>query len=134
MIVLAVPFPSHAQVAGERTDWTGKVVVDAMNTYGIPPAELAGRASTGVVSTLFPSARVVKAFNQLPAKLLARDPGESGDRRVMFVSSDDEGAEDIVAKLVADLGFAPIKLGRVDEGGRLIGLGGPLILQNLVRL
>jgi len=39
-----------------------------------------------------------------------------------------------VAGLVSDLGFAPIRLGKVSEGGLLIGMGGPLILQNLVKL
>ncbi|MGM9480712.1 hypothetical protein ACS5PN_05915 [Roseateles sp. NT4] len=39
-----------------------------------------------------------------------------------------------MSKLAADLGFAPVPLGKVNEGGRLIGMGGPLILQNLIKL
>jgi hypothetical protein len=38
-----------------------------------------------------------------------------------------------VAKFVGDLGFATIKLGKVNEGGKLIGMSGPLILQNLIK-
>jgi predicted dinucleotide-binding enzyme len=76
---------------------------------------------------------VVKTLNQLPAKLLAQDPSVNGGHRVMFVSSNDESAEVLLAKLVADLGFAPVILGKVDEGGMLIGMGGSLILQNLIK-
>ena len=69
----AVPRPS-LPVASALSNWAGKVVVDAMNTYGVSPEELAGRASTDVVAAAFPGAKVVKTLNQLPAKLLAQDP------------------------------------------------------------
>jgi predicted dinucleotide-binding enzyme len=133
VVILAVPFRAHTAVAVALADWSGKVVVDAMNTYGVAPEELKGQVSTDVVASAFPGAKVVKSLNQLPAKVLARDPAEHGGRRVMFVSSNDAGAEAAVAKLVADLGFAPIPLGKVNEGGKLIGMGGPLILQNLIK-
>jgi predicted dinucleotide-binding enzyme len=75
---------------------------------------------------------VVKAFNQLPAALLAIDPSQAGGRRVMFVSSNDADASATVAKLARQLGFAPIELGRLDEGGRLLQFHGPLVLHNLI--
>jgi predicted dinucleotide-binding enzyme len=133
VVILAVPFRAHTTVARGLSNWSGKVVVDAMSTYGVAPEELKGEASTDVVAAAFPGAKVVKSLNQLPAKLLAQNPADNCGRRVMFVASNDEGAEAFVAKLVADLGFAPILLGKVNEGGRLIGLGGSLILQNLIR-
>ena len=40
VVILAVPFRSHASVAAALPDWSGKIVVDAMNTYGISPDEL----------------------------------------------------------------------------------------------
>lgn len=133
VIILAIPFRAHATVAGALSSWSGKVVVDAMNTYGVSPEELKGLASTDLVASAFPGAKVVKTLNQLPAKLLAQDPSGPGGRRVMFVSSNDPGAEASMAKLVADLGFAAILLGKVNAGGQLIGMGGPLILQNLIK-
>jgi predicted dinucleotide-binding enzyme len=75
----------------------------------------------------------VKAFNQLPAKLLAQDPGEGSRRRVMFVSGNDQEAEQRIVKLVGDLGFAAIAPGRIDEGGKLLSIDGPLILQDLIK-
>lgn len=133
VVILAVPFRAHTAVAKALSNWSGKVVVDAMNTYGVSPEELNGQASTDVVAAAFPGAKVVKTLNQLPAKLLAQDPAVNGGHRVMFVSSNDESAEVSLAKLVADLGFAPIMLGKVNEGGMLIGMGGSLILQNLIK-
>jgi 8-hydroxy-5-deazaflavin:NADPH oxidoreductase len=40
----------------------------------------------------------------------------------------------LIAKLVGDLGFAPIDLGKINEGGMLLQGGEPLVLQNLVKL
>ena len=133
VVILAVPFRAHASVAAALPDWSGKVVVDAMNTYGVSPEELKGQASSHVVAAAFAGADVVKTFNQLPAKLLAMNPAAQGGRRVMFVAGDSQAASGAIAKLVDDLGFAAVVLGKIAEGGALLGMGGPLILQNLVK-
>ena len=133
VIILAVPFRAHPAVAAARPGWTGKIIIDAMNTYGIEPAELNGIASSEIVASAFPGAKVVKTFNQLPAKLLAMNPAENGGRRVMFVSGNDEEAVALIVKLVGDLGFAPINLGRIGESGALLERGGALVLQNLIK-
>lgn len=133
-IILAVPFLAHTSVAAESADWHGKTIVDAMNTYGVPPEVLAGRASSDIVAGAFSGANVVKTLNQLPAKLLASLPAESGGNRVMFVAGNDAEAIAAAVQLVAKLGFAPIVLGKLNEGGALLEKGGPLVLQNLVKL
>lgn len=134
VVILAVPFRAYAAVAAARAGWSGTVIVDAMNAYGVAPDELQGKASTEVVAEAFPGAKVVKSLNQLPAKVLAQDPAGQGGRRVMFVSSNDDNAQAVVSALIADLGFAPISLGKLHEGGKLLGMGGPLLLQNLIKL
>lgn len=134
VIILAIPFRAHLALAGAAADWRGKIVIDAMNTYGVPVEDLQGLASSDVVAAAFPDALVVKTFNQLPARLLAADPAEGGGRRVMFVSSNDAASGVTVARLVEQLGFAAVNLGKIAEGGVLLGMGGPLILQNLVKL
>jgi predicted dinucleotide-binding enzyme len=133
VIILAVPFRAHPSVAAQKPDWTGKIIIDAMNTYGIEPQELKGMASSEIVAAAFPGAKVVKTFNQLPAKLLAMNPSENGGHRVMFVSGNDAEAVALVAKLVGDLGFAPINLGRIIDSGALLEKGGALILHNLIK-
>ena len=134
IIILAVPFLAHTAIAAAASNWAGKTVVDAMNTYGVQPEVLAGRASSEVVAAAFPGAHVVKSLNQLPAKLLAMPPAESGGRRVMFVAGNNTQASAAVVQLVADLGFAPLMIGALSESGRLLEKGGPLVLQNLIKI
>lgn len=92
VVIRAVPFRARPAVAASARDWTGKVVIDAMNTCGVPIEELKCCRSTDVVADASPSAKVVKTLNQLPAKLLAVDPVANGGRRVMFVASNDDAA------------------------------------------
>ena len=134
VIILAVPFMTHPVIAATAPNWTGKTIVDAMNTYGVPLELLAGKASSDVVASAFKGANVVKTLNQLPAKLLASDPVESGGRRVMFVAGNEDGATAAIGELVANLGFAPVILGKLNEAGVLLEKGGPLVLQNLIKL
>jgi len=133
VVILAVPFSAHVDVARAGGQWTDKIVVDAMNTYGVPPEALKGQPSTVVVASAFPGTRVVKTFNQLPARLLAMNPVEQGGRRVMFVAGDETQATAVISKLVGDLGFAPIVLGTLAESGTLLDKGGALVLQNLIK-
>jgi predicted dinucleotide-binding enzyme len=45
-----------------------------------------------VIAQALPGAQLVKAFNHLPAGLLAEDPPINGGRRAVFLSSDNESA------------------------------------------
>ena len=129
VILLAIPWPAFREFArAAAIDWRGKIVVDAMNSR----EDLGGRLSSDVVAEELRGARVVKAFNQLPAAVLGRDPSENGGRRVVFVSSNDEDASRVVQTLAEELGFSPLTLGRINEGGRLLSFRAPLVLHNLV--
>ena len=137
-IILAVPFSAHQSVAALLPDWRNKIIVDTTNTYGIPEAQFNGLSSSEVVAAAFAGARVVKTFNQLAAALLARDPAEHRGRRIMFTASNDAAAESAIARLVADLGFAAIALGKLAAAAPLIsyggnGVAGPLVLKDLVQ-
>jgi 8-hydroxy-5-deazaflavin:NADPH oxidoreductase len=134
IIIFAVPFASHEAVARTRTDWGGKTVIDAMNYRNLNLDPIGRLQSSDFVANALPGAKVVKTFNQLPAALLAREPNEAAGRRVMFVAGNHEDANAEVASLVSALGFAPIVLGRIDQGGRLLRYRGPLVLQNLIML
>ena len=59
--------------------WGGRIVVDATNPFVAENGEfrlldLGERTSSEVVSAMLPGARLVKAFNTLPAAVLAADP------------------------------------------------------------
>lgn len=131
IVLLAIPFVAVEKFARIRNDWSGKIVIDATNAH-VSPEVLAGRLSSDIVAAAFPGAAVVKAFNQLPAAVLARHPSQDGGRRVVFVASNDDQASATVTALAEQLGFSPILLGRIDEGGRLLHIPEPLVLHNLV--
>jgi len=100
----------------------------------------AGRSllSSEIVSQAFAGARLVKAFNHLPAGELGANPSVKGQRQVVFVSSNHADASAAVSTVATQLGFAPVDLGRLDEGGvPLHGVGGQpggLLFQNLEKL
>ena len=137
IVLLAVPFGTQKDIAKAAENWQGKIVIDVTNAYGVAPEELGNLPSSVVISQAFPGAKLVKAFNSLPAEVLAEDPNVKGGRRVVLLSSDDEGAATQVATLVEQLGFAPVQLGKLAEGGLLIQARGKtwaqLIFQNFVK-
>ncbi len=136
-IILAVPFGVHREVAKALPSWKGKTVIDATNAFGVPPEELDGLLSSAFVARSFIGAKLVKGFNHLGAAILATDPVVEGGHRVVFLSSDDEGAISPVADLAKQLGFAPVKLGKLNEGGALVHARGrtwgQLIFQDLFK-
>ena len=135
-IILAVPFGKHREVAKALSSWEGKTVIDATNAFGVPPEELDGLLSSAFVAKSFTGAKVVKGFNHLVAATLATDPIVEGGHRVVFLSSD-EDATAPVADLAKQLGFAPVKLGKFNEGGALVHARGrtwgQLIFQDLIK-
>jgi predicted dinucleotide-binding enzyme len=132
VVFLAVPFTAVRDTVRDARDWSKRIVIDATNVRG-PAAELGGRLSTEVVADLVRGARVVKAFNTMFAAVLAQDPAHGDGQRVVFLSGDDDRANDEVAHLVERLGFAPVVLGRLTEGGRLQNFGAPLVGLNLIK-
>jgi predicted dinucleotide-binding enzyme len=133
---LAVPFGEHREVAKALPSWKDKTVIDAMNAL-VPPEELDSLPSSAFVAKSFTGAKFVKGFNHLPAATLATNPIVEGGHRVVFLSSDDEDAIAPVADLAKQLGFAPVELGKLNEGGALVhargGTWGQLIFQDLFK-
>ena len=137
ILFFAVGSVAFKDVGAVRSDWSGKIVIDVTNGFMLPPevqeAEFHGRLTSEVNAERVPGGKLVKAFNQLPSKVLANPRLDDGGRRVVFVASDHEDASATVAALAERLGFASIEVGRIAEGGRLIQARGPLVLQNLVK-
>ncbi len=132
-IFLALPFLKIADVGRMRSDWNGKTIVDCTNAFLLPNRDevLRGRLSSDLVAGHFPGAELVKAFNQLPAPVLEQAPAPDQGRRVVFVASNSAAASARIAHLAGDLGFSPIEVGRLDEGGVLIQAQNALVLRNL---
>lgn len=138
IIFLAVRFESHPEVAEALATWQGKTIVDVTNAYGVPPEKLGGQPSSRFVAQAFTGGRLVKGFNHLVAAVLDHDPAVHGGRRVVFLASDDDAAAAEIGTLAENLGFAPIKLGGLSEGGLLVqargNSWGHLIFKDLVKL
>jgi 8-hydroxy-5-deazaflavin:NADPH oxidoreductase len=136
MIFLAVPFSARKEVAKHSRQWKGKIIVDTTNTFHTAPEELGGVLSSEVVSRAFAGALLVKGFNHLPAAQLGTYSSPDGPRQAVFLSSNDAGASATVAAVASQLGFAPVQLGRIDQGGIPLhvvgGKPGGLLFQNLV--
>jgi len=137
IVFLAVRFESYPDVAKALPTWKGKTIIDVTNAYGVPPEELGGQPSSKVVAQAFTGARLVKGFNHLGAAVLEQDPADHGGRRVVFLASDDDGAAAEMGALAENLGFAPIQLGGLSEGGLLVqargNSWGQLIFKDVVK-
>ena len=137
IVFLAVRFEAHMDVAKALPSWQGKTIVDVTNAYGVSPEELGGQPSARVVAQAFTGGRLVKGFNHLVAAVLNQDPAVHGGRRVVFLASDDDDAAAEIGALAENLGFSPVKLGGLSEGGLLVqargNSWGQLIFKDLVK-
>ncbi|WP_408455896.1 NADPH-dependent F420 reductase [Paraburkholderia fungorum] len=138
IVLVAVNWSKLPSALAGLPAFGGRIVIDANNPIEAPrfePAELHGRTSSETVADLVPGARVVKAFNHLPAHLISDDPQAEGGHRVLFLAGDDAQAKSAVSELIGQLGFFGIDLGSLEGGGRLVQIpGGPLPVLNLVKL
>jgi len=137
VIFLAVRFESHAEVASALPTWRGKTLIDVTNAYGVPAQTLGNQPSSAVVEQAFTDAKLVKGFNHLVAGVLDQDPAVHGGKRAVFLASDHDEAAEQVATLAQQLGFSPIQLGGLAEGGLLVqargNSWGKLIFKDLIR-
>jgi predicted dinucleotide-binding enzyme len=138
ILFLAVRFESHQEVAKALSSWKGKTIVDVTNAYGVPPEQFGGQPSSArIVAEAFTGGRLVKGFNHLGAAVLEQDPAVHGGRRVVFLASDDDGAAAEIGALAEKLGFSPVQLGGLSEGGLLVqargNTWGRLIFKDLVK-
>ena len=137
VIFLAVRFESHPDVAKALPSWQGKTIIDVTNAYGTPPEKLGGLPSSRFVAQAFAGGRLVKGFNHLGAAILNQNPAVNGGKRVVFLASDDDSAATEISELAENLGFSPIKLGGLSEGGLLVhargNTWGQLIFKDLVK-
>src|SRR3984893_7469986 len=136
-VFLAVRLVSHRDVAKALPTWKGKTIIDVTNAYGVPPEELGGQPSSKAVAQAFTGGKLVKGFNHLVAAVLDQDPAVHGGSRVVFLASDDDAAAAEIGVLAENLGFSPIKLGGLSEGGLLVqargNSWGQLIFKDLVK-
>ncbi|MFD7003670.1 NADPH-dependent F420 reductase [Streptomyces mirabilis] len=137
IVIIAVHW-AHAKEALKGIDWTGRVLIDAMNAHLYPPdislegvtksrAALArtGLTSSELVAQWAPGARLVKSISNVPMEWIS-DFGDDKPQTVLFTSGDDAEAKRLVIDMLNDVGFAAIDLGSLTVGGALHEVGAPL--------
>ena len=131
VVLLAVPWPGVEAALSRLPAWNERILIDATNGFkdGTPAGGIVDtgeRATSEVVASYAPGARVVKTFNTNGMPVLAQPPPFAGLKRVLFVSGDDSKAKGVVVDLLQSFGFATVDLGDLHVGGRLQQVGGPI--------
>jgi 8-hydroxy-5-deazaflavin:NADPH oxidoreductase len=139
LVILAIPFVRVPELAERIPDWTGRVVVDATNQFAQYQPTYSGFVDLGEetgsewVARQLPGATVIKAFNAMYATYIALDPRHAAGRQVVFYAGDDDAANTNFDDLLSTIGFAPVKVGGLRDGGRLLQLGGALSTVHVLR-
>jgi 8-hydroxy-5-deazaflavin:NADPH oxidoreductase len=132
-VVLALRFGVLKGVMDEIADpLTGKLVVVPSNPVGIdaqghlrrllPKDQSSGEVMAGWLPA---EARLAMAFGSMSADLFASSSNRSPDRAVLFYATDDDRASEQVERLIRTAGFEPVKVGGIEQSGRL-EVGGDL--------
>jgi len=132
-VVLALRFSALKGVIAEIADHLAdKLVVipsnplatDAQgNVFRVLPE---GQSSGEVIAGWLPTgARLAMAFGTMSADLFESSSNRSPERAVLFYVTDDDRAGKQVERLIRAAGFEPVKVGGIEQSGRL-EVGGDL--------
>src|SRR6516165_6381819 len=127
VIIFAVYFDAIKGLLAEyRNKLVGKIVVDPSNPIGpdgsggfkkiIPQDQSSGQI---LAALLPPGAKFVKAFGSLSAQSLKSGARHTPEPYVLFYASDDRDAGNAVADLIKASGFAPVRLGGINQSIRI---------------
>jgi len=136
VVVLAVHWVKVRE-ALKGVDWHGRILIDATNAHmdakpdisltGVTRsrAALNGRTSSAIVAEMAVGARLVKAINNMPMAWI-QDFSPNKPHTVIFTSSDDTEAKQLVIELINSTGLVAIDLGSLVTGGAMFEVGAPL--------
>jgi predicted dinucleotide-binding enzyme len=139
VVILALPFVRVPELAEVVPDWTGRIVVDATNQFAEYAPVYRGYVDLGEetgsewVARHLPGATIIKAFNAMSTSYLRPDPRHHDGRQVVFYAGDDNAACADFDQLFSKLGFAPVRVDGLRDGGKLMQLGGPLSLLHVIK-
>jgi 8-hydroxy-5-deazaflavin:NADPH oxidoreductase len=124
VIMVSVPYHALPAVGKDVGDLLkGKVVIDTNNPFlhrDGDTAKWALEKGAGLASAeLLPGARLVRAFNAIPAAKMGaayKEPGRVG----MPIASDDSQAVEVASRLIRDVGYEPVLIGGLEKGKYLM--------------
>ena len=120
-------------VAANASLLENKTIIDPSNPIGFDASGQMmrtlpeGQSAASVIASLLPpNAHYVKAFGTLGATDLAQQANREPRRAVLLYATDDGVAEAVTDRLIRTAGFDPLKVGGVDDAGRIEAPGGDL--------
>ena len=134
-ILIAVPYGAYPQIGKDYAkELAGKIVIDAGNAVLSRDGEISKEArelGIGATSAKYlPKARIVRAFNTLNYRTLAKNANRPGERMAIPIAGDDKDALVVASQLVKDAGFDAVTIGSL-ESAKLFAQGGPLYGQEI---
>ena len=123
LLIEAIPFGSYESLPA--VSLRGKIVISASNFFPDRDGDipLKGGTHTELVQQHLSEAMVVKAFNTIHWENL-RDQAAPNrpleERKCIPLAGDHEDAKTTAASLIQEIGFAPLDLGPLKEGGQLM--------------
>jgi len=130
VVLVSVPYAAIPDIGRENAAaLKGKVVLDTSNPVENRDGAMALAAQkkgAGVATAEFlPGARVVRAFNCIPAASLANNANRKPERIAIPIGGDDAQALAVAERLVREAGFDPVVVGSLAQT-RQFDLGNPL--------
>ncbi len=118
VLLLAVHWSRVDEVLKEAGNLSGKVILTCSLPMDAENSGLVlGLTTSGAeeLAKKVPKAKVVGAFNTIPSEVLfgVFDGRKKATRPSLVYCGDEVGAKKIAAKLISDVGFEPIDLGRL---------------------
>jgi predicted dinucleotide-binding enzyme len=112
VVVFAMPWSTIPAAIEQAGDLRGRFVIDTTNQYGDGPKPAEGQTAAAFNKERMSGGRYTKSFNTLTAQFQADMAGREGDDRIVqWICGDDQGANDFVAGLLDQMGYAPVDLG-----------------------
>ena len=130
VVLVSVPYSAMPQIGRDNAAaLKGKVVIDTSNPVdgrdGVM-ALAAQKKGAGVATAEYlRGARVIRAFNCIPAASLANNANRKPERIAIPIGGDDQQAVAVAERLVRDAGFDPVVVGSLAQT-RQFDLGQPL--------
>jgi predicted dinucleotide-binding enzyme len=121
LVVEAIPFGRYRDLPVAQL--AGKILVTASNYYEQRDGaiDFGGKSQSEFLAEYLTGVRVVKAFNTIWYQHLQQQ-GDTArpyeQRRVIFLAGDDAEAKQVVADLIAQLGFGPLDIGSLHDSAK----------------
>jgi predicted dinucleotide-binding enzyme len=115
-LLLAVHWSRMDDVLGQAGDLSGKVIVSCSLPMNADDTELViAHTSSGAeaLTEKLPESRLVSAFNTVPSEVLFAvfEARRKATRPSLVYCGDDEGAKQVAAELIQNVGFEPVDAG-----------------------